>query len=294
MKIQNILLLLCSLVLISSCSVIKRHYRPGYSVEWKSNPADSKSKKITSDEPKLYTATNSDDSISDADHNSLTEEITLSASSDKTAIYLGREYSAFSANRKKIFNSSSPVSDCDIITLRNGTEVSGKVLEINPNEIRYKKCDNIEGPTIVVNRSEVKQIKYTNGITELINTSSAPEEEHDYYTPSSKPKAQKQAPYQRPNNGTYYKKINPFAIASLIAAIFIVVLIPLAAIYSPYLLILVPTSVVLGIIALREINANPEVFKGKGMAVFGIIFGGIATSIILFILLLTLFLTLII
>ena len=57
----------------------------------------------------------------------------------------------------------------DIITLKNGDEIKAKVTEISSSEIKYKRFDNLEGPTIVIAKSEVFVIKYENGTREVIN-----------------------------------------------------------------------------------------------------------------------------
>lgn len=62
-----------------------------------------------------------------------------------------------------------PVYSQDIITLINGNEIEAKVIEISPSEIKYKKFDNLGGPTIVVQKNEVFLIKYENGTREKIN-----------------------------------------------------------------------------------------------------------------------------
>jgi len=43
-----------------------------------------------------------------------------------------------------------------------------KVLEIDDNNIKYKKFSNITGPTYVIKKSEVFKIKYSNGTSEII------------------------------------------------------------------------------------------------------------------------------
>jgi len=57
----------------------------------------------------------------------------------------------------------------DIITMRNGDEIRAKVTELTPTEIRYKRFENLEGPTVVARRAEVFAITYENGTRELIN-----------------------------------------------------------------------------------------------------------------------------
>ena len=58
----------------------------------------------------------------------------------------------------------------DVITLRNGDEIKAKVTEISSSEIKYKRFDNLDGPTIVVSKSEVFAINYENGTRDVINS----------------------------------------------------------------------------------------------------------------------------
>jgi hypothetical protein len=51
----------------------------------------------------------------------------------------------------------------DKITLKNGDEINAKVLEITESEVKFKKSDNLTGPTRIIYKSEVFSIKYENG-----------------------------------------------------------------------------------------------------------------------------------
>ncbi|WP_460892553.1 hypothetical protein [Rufibacter soli] len=57
----------------------------------------------------------------------------------------------------------------DIIIKRNGDEISAKILELTPNEIKYKRFDYQEGPTISLLKRDVFMIKYANGTKETFN-----------------------------------------------------------------------------------------------------------------------------
>ena len=72
-----------------------------------------------------------------------------------------------------LFLSGISIYAQDVITLRNGNEVKAKVTEINSSEIKYKRFDNLDGPTVVVPRDEVFVINYENGTREVINTVTA-------------------------------------------------------------------------------------------------------------------------
>ena len=60
----------------------------------------------------------------------------------------------------------------DVITLRNGEEIKAKVTEINSSEIKYRRFENLEGPTIIVSRADVFFINYENGTRQIINSNS--------------------------------------------------------------------------------------------------------------------------
>ena len=58
----------------------------------------------------------------------------------------------------------------DLIILRDGNVIEAKVTEISPSEIRYKRYDHLDGPTIVIPAASVLSIRYENGMVEAINT----------------------------------------------------------------------------------------------------------------------------
>ena len=58
----------------------------------------------------------------------------------------------------------------DLIILKDGNVIETKVLEISPTEIRYKRFDHLDGPTIVIMAVDVLSIRYENGRTEIINS----------------------------------------------------------------------------------------------------------------------------
>jgi len=59
----------------------------------------------------------------------------------------------------------------DLIILRDGNVIEAKVTEISPIEIRYKRFDQLDGPTIVIPASNVLSIRYENGKVESITAS---------------------------------------------------------------------------------------------------------------------------
>jgi hypothetical protein len=59
----------------------------------------------------------------------------------------------------------------DVITKKDGSEILAKVVEIDNSVVKYKLYDNQDGPTYVVNKSELFMIKYESGRKELFNSS---------------------------------------------------------------------------------------------------------------------------
>ncbi|MDR0473778.1 MAG: hypothetical protein LBH43_08950, partial [Treponema sp.] len=57
----------------------------------------------------------------------------------------------------------------DLIILKDGNVIEAKVIEISHSEIRYKRFDHLEGPTIVVLKADVLSIRYENGTSEIIS-----------------------------------------------------------------------------------------------------------------------------
>ncbi len=56
----------------------------------------------------------------------------------------------------------------DIITLKNGDDIQAKVTEISATEIKYKRFNHLDGPTITLAKGDVFAIKYENGSREVM------------------------------------------------------------------------------------------------------------------------------
>lgn len=260
MKKIIILFSICILALfIQSCSITKRHYLPGYSVEWQKNKVSE-----------VSAPDKNNNGINSFDDARSPDEMPISASIDKSESYTDASKIFLNLSVKNKRFPVKSIEGCDVISLKNGEEINAKVLEISQTEIKYKKCDNLDGPTFIIPKSNATKIKFSNGTTEVINSVTAKAEESDYYSPASKPEIQ-------PYSGETI--INRYALASMILAILSVLFFPL-----------VPLPIIFGIIALKQIKRSPEAYSGKGMAIFGIILGGlIVLAILAFFLLLLLF-----
>lgn len=64
----------------------------------------------------------------------------------------------------------------DVIHLKNGETINTKVLEVGVKEIKYKKAENLNGPTYIIEKSEINSIQFQNGTTENF-------EVHEYTPP---------------------------------------------------------------------------------------------------------------
>ena len=58
----------------------------------------------------------------------------------------------------------------DIIVKIDSSKVISKLLEINSQEIKYNRFDNLEGPIYVISKNEVAYVIYSNGIKESFHS----------------------------------------------------------------------------------------------------------------------------
>lgn len=77
---------------------------------------------------------------------------------------------------------SVSVSAQDVIVKKDGSTILSKVLEVGQEEIKYKKFDNLEGPTYTIQKSELQAINYQNGAKDTFST---PVREENRYLPNN-------------------------------------------------------------------------------------------------------------
>lgn len=58
----------------------------------------------------------------------------------------------------------------DVITKKDGTDILARILEINLNEVKYKKFSNLNGPTYTLRKSDILIVHYENGEHEVFDT----------------------------------------------------------------------------------------------------------------------------
>ena len=156
MKIKKIIFLLPILFLFN-CSLQKRKYQSGYFLSWnKNNLSIAKNQK-----QKGFNVQKNEIKFNEI---SFEKDITTSANNKITKIF-----------NNTINNNLAVPDSCDKIIYKDGTEIMAKITEINTSEIRYKRCDFIDGPTFVEKQNKVFMIKYANGKSEMFKTEKAVE-----------------------------------------------------------------------------------------------------------------------
>ena len=57
----------------------------------------------------------------------------------------------------------------DVITKKNSDDIKAKVLEVTTSEIKFKRFEDINGPTFSLLKSEVLMVRYENGTKDVFN-----------------------------------------------------------------------------------------------------------------------------
>src|ERR1035437_7416600 len=73
-----------------------------------------------------------------------------------------------------LFASLTFIHAQDTIIKRNEEKIIAKIIEVNQNDIKYKRFDYQDGPTFTVVKWELKYIVYGNGVKESFENYSAP------------------------------------------------------------------------------------------------------------------------
>jgi len=146
---------------------------------------------------------------------------------------------------------TATTDECDEIVFYNGATLKAKVTEINTIEIKYKKCDNLDGPTYSIKKSEVKEVDYANGTTDTFA--------NEQPSVQSSPE----------------RNVDGFGLAAflmcLLGIIFLFINISIPILVAA--LILGLTSVIFGIVGLSRIHRRPDNLMGKGFGITSVILG---------------------
>lgn len=233
------------LIIFSSCTLQKRVYRKGYYVHRNSvSPKKEKVSKEQINKPEI--------------NNSSVADEALFASNDK---------SFFVPVKVPLIDSVKKVSCGDSIWFSDGSVVVAKILEISSSQIKYKRCSNIDGPTIVVLTSSVSKIKYENGFVEEyeVKKPEKPETKPEEIKPAVKEESKSTKP---PSS---YAARMAFTSAGVLLTLLGLTIItayysPIAIVFGLLTLIAAIITWVLAASALRKIKKDPEAHTGQGMA----------------------------
>lgn len=77
---------------------------------------------------------------------------------------------------------SASISAQDVIVKKDGSTIVSKVLEVGQDVIKYKKFNNLDGPTYSISKLELQSINYQNGAKD---TFSAPVREENRFLPNN-------------------------------------------------------------------------------------------------------------
>jgi len=141
---------------------------------------------------------------------------------------------------------------CERIMFRNGNEADVKLIEITPDEVRYKMCDMLGGPVFVKDKSEIFMVVHQNGTKEIFNKKVV-----------SSPNEPRTAKAVKPRNG--------LAITGFVFSL--LGFYPLIGFGSL-------AGLILGIIYLKKHKLLPEVYDHPRMAQTAIILSSIVLAII--------------
>ncbi len=65
-------------------------------------------------------------------------------------------------------SSSNFIKAQDTLTMRSGENIIVKIIEVGSSEVKYKKIDNLNGPSFSILKSEVSMIQYENGSKDVL------------------------------------------------------------------------------------------------------------------------------
>jgi hypothetical protein len=225
-------------VLFTNCTLQKRVHRKGYHVAW-NHKHSSEHKKQPNLEAKELAST---DKV-------VSEDVIVSANPS-------HQMDLGSLKRKPLLV-LNPDTCGDVLLLQNADELRVKVLEIDDQIIKYKRCDNLTGPTYSISKSKVAMITYANGMKEKVTQEPA-------YRTSDKNQAPKT---EMP------RKVNLLGLSSLLLYVFGVILsrgmsgVLLTGSIGVLLLILSVAPLVMAYIALFQFKREPDKYKGRWMPV---------------------------
>jgi hypothetical protein len=220
MRSINYICLVALLLVTGSCSVQKRNYQKGYYVNW--------FHKKNSNTPEKHSQEEKAKGIAQRSINNYETNNNIIASQKTTD-----DKVFFESINKPLISIKDTCGDR--VIYKNGDEVLAKVLEIDDTQIKYKRCDNLNGPLFSVSKQKIEMIIYSNGVKETIISSPV------IQTPN-----QIQQPYQE-------KETPPSASIALAFAILGLFLLPIIGTI---------VSLIFAEVAGNKIRSNPQKYDG--------------------------------
>ncbi len=227
-----------------SCTIQKRNYMSGYHLEWKKTKRN-----LLKHNQRNHSGTNEN----------FLSPLGL-RQSEVTQFILRKEHLSFenksprtkssqaslkrsSLRNKKHKDEVRKSDSCDVLVKKNGDEIQVKVLELTTDEVKYRKCEHLDGPIYVALKSEVFMIKYANGTKDVMPAKEPP------------------APQKKEFKVRKTEALGVLGFISSLVGLFVAAL-PLGAL-----------AVIFGSVSLSKIAKHPDELRGKGFGVAAIVIG---------------------
>lgn len=260
-----IIQLFLSLFLVVSCTVQKRMHQPGYHVEWHSK--NSSKQQVNNDiqtkrkhTEKATVEQNGDlSSETVSKKTELTEPVDIASSSEDFFEEKNQ------VNRTPIYTVNYSKEKCDTIIMKDGERIIAQVISASSELISFQKCGDPEKKVYKMDASNVLIIKYFNDRAEVFGSNKDVEKMN-----------------------ISYKQTEILSVLSLILSILAILTTLFLSIFAGGVLSVI--TLIFGIVGYRKVNRNKDKYKGKGLAIVGIILSvaGIVLAIIAINILLTL------
>ena len=243
--------LLMSILLLCACSLEKRVHRPGYHISWNETENASNTQKFDTRTKDANDVSSSKDNTSGEGSNFINSKALspITRSISQTLHNIGN---ALPYKKKLLRNEADSLIACDILTLNTGQDIEVKVLEVGTTIIKYRRCDNLDGPIVSINKSEAFMIKYSNGHKDVFAAS--------------------QEVAGTPGKSSGFSA-DGLALASLILGILSLLVIYLAPLFGLL-------ALVLGALSLKQKDPRTDQKKAKTLSIIGMVCGGLSLLIV--------------
>jgi hypothetical protein len=142
-------IIIVAALLLASCSIEKRLYRPGFHVESHVfNKSAPKASKID-----------------------ISSEVTVNNDNDLVLEVASMQPEL---NTTSLLAIPSDTTLCDTIIFYEGTRLIAKVESISRAEVKYRKCNNLQGPLYIEVTDYISSIRYSNGTREVFKEVQTP------------------------------------------------------------------------------------------------------------------------